>query len=397
MILWGLFWSSEVRGIDLETLTGPAVEHHPAVQECLQKIAVLQGQWTQAGLPPNPTLQYVAEEMGSGTMGRQGIEISQEIVTGGKLSQAQQVLCAEIQTTARELEVVRQKVETDIRLAAYDYLTARKKRDSFQSIREICSTEFRLAEQKHKAGQIPSQVLLPIQIELQKAEAQYAAAQNDLLCTWHVLACALGNPDLSPVEIEAEYDSDSAPLTWEAYRSSVLANHPKIREAESQLAAARQKLQLEHARKSPNITVSGGISYESEIHQTQATVGIGIPLRVFDRNQGNISSAYADIQRAQETLEKTILSVQNQLSLSYREYANACILAVRYQNEILPKAKEMMDLSQRGYASASMDYLELLNSQRTYTTLMVSYLDAMGTYWRHKILLQGQLLSGALE
>lgn len=391
------FWSPLSFGVSLENLIQQAVENHPSVLECQQKIAVLQGQWTQAGLRPNPTLQYTAEEMGSGTMGRQGIEISQEIVTGGKLANARQLAAFDIQTATQELEVVRRKVETDIRLAVYDYLTAQKRLESLETICQICRTEYQLAEKKLSIGEMPAQKVLPLQIESQKAEAQRAAAKNDILSTWHILACALGNPDLSPVKIEADYDSDTAPLTWEAYRSAVLTNHPGILEAQGQLAAARQKFQLEQSRNSSNITVSGGISYASDEHQTQASVGLGIPLRVFDRNQGNISSAYADIQRATEALEKTELSIQNQLATSYREYANACILAVQYQNEILPNARKMMDLTQRGYQSASVDYLELLDSQRTYVTLMLSYIDTMGAYWRHKILLEGQLLSGSLD
>jgi hypothetical protein len=72
---------------DLETL---ALENNPALARAYAVVSGRHGRWIQAGLPPNPTIGYIGEDLGDDdTLGTQGAFIAQEFVRGGKLGWSQ--------------------------------------------------------------------------------------------------------------------------------------------------------------------------------------------------------------------------------------------------------------------------------------------------------------------
>ena len=72
--------------LTLETLEGLALANNPALAKAEAQVRAIRGKWLQSGLYPNPVLGYSGDEMGdSGTAGKQGAFVTQEIVTAGKL------------------------------------------------------------------------------------------------------------------------------------------------------------------------------------------------------------------------------------------------------------------------------------------------------------------------
>src|SRR5262249_26723439 len=112
--------------LGLTELERIALQRNPTLVQAAARIDMSRGKALQAGLYPNPTIGYSAEQIGAqGTAGEfQGGFIQQEIVTAGKLrlSRAkykQEAYQAEIQATAQQLRVV-----NGIHMAFYDVLAA---------------------------------------------------------------------------------------------------------------------------------------------------------------------------------------------------------------------------------------------------------------------------------
>jgi len=67
------------------------------------------------------------------------------------------------------------------------------------------------------------------------------------------------------------------------------------------------------------------------------------------------------------------------------------------RHDILPDAKETLDLVHSGYVHGEFGYLELLTSQRTYFRVNLAYLESLGKLWISSVRIEGLLLSGGLE
>jgi cobalt-zinc-cadmium efflux system outer membrane protein len=81
---------------------------------------------------------------------------------------------------------------------------------------------------------------------------------------------------------------------------------------------------------------------------------------------------------------------------TFQQYANARFEVQKYSGEILPKAKQTLDLVTRGYRQGEVGYLDQLTAQRTYFQTNISYIEALRELWRGTISIEGLLLQGSL-
>ena len=107
--------------------------------------------------------------------------------------------------------------------------------------------------------------------------------------------------------------------------------------------------------------------------------------------------AQADLRAAQQEVRRVEMSLRQRLASAFQDYANARQQVQRYQQEILPDAKESLGLIQQGYRQAEFGYLELLTAQRTYFRVNLNYVTALRDLWISDTRIQGMLLSGALQ
>ena len=81
----------------------------------------------------------------------------------------------------------------------------------------------------------------------------------------------------------------------------------------------------------------------------------------------------------------------------YRDYQNAKIVAVRYGNEILPRARQAYGLMVQRYGLTLASFTQVLNLQRTLFRLETDYIAALENLKTNAVILQGFLLSGGLD
>ena len=393
-----LLGQESVKSVTLEELEQTALLNNPAIQAYEQKINALKGYWTQAGLGPNPEIGYVGEEMSSASPGgRQGFELSQEILGGNQLYHAQQVVCQQMATAQQELEISKTRVLTDVRVAAYEYLAIQNK---LFHLREILKNDQQMSaslETSYKNGNASRLDYVNSRIAARKSEQQLCAAQNELDAAWDRLVCLIGQPQLEPQILRADLNQTAEQKSWESYAQNLILSSPEVIRAEGKVAEAQKKVNYENSKNSQNFTVSGAVMYNTEEHVIEGSVGVSMPLRIRDRNQGNISAACSEVIQAQKDLERVKLNIQHRLAGVYREYATACEDLAMYRESLLPEAAEALELARKAYENQETSMLDLITAQKTYRETNIEYYDALCKYWTSLTLLEGKLLDGSLE
>ena len=124
---------------------------------------------------------------------------------------------------------------------------------------------------------------------------------------------------------------------------------------------------------------------------------MSVPIPLWDRNQGGIRQAQAEVTGAKQNVERVRLSLNRRLASVFRDYSDAAVTAENYSSEILPLAGRTFELVQKGYKQGEVGYLDLLAAQQTFSQTNLSYLDALGSLWASYLQIDGLLLDGSLE
>jgi cobalt-zinc-cadmium efflux system outer membrane protein len=126
-----------------------------------------------------------------------------------------------------------------------------------------------------------------------------------------------------------------------------------------------------------------------------AEVSAQIP--IFNRNQGDVAAARAEIDRAEQEKKRIALTLRERAAAAVDQYANARLMAVEFRDEMLPRAKKSYGLMVAKYGLMLASYPRVLEAQKKLFELQVEYIAALEGVWTNGIALQGYLLTDGLE
>lgn len=385
-------------GLTIEALEQMALANNPAVGQAAANVRALQGKYVQVGLPPNPTMGYVASEVGNdGFAGQQGGFAGQDFITGGKLAKNRAVVAAEIDKAEQVLTATRQRVQTDVRAAYYRALVAQRRVELATVLVEATGKAVKASNDLLEAEEIPVAGLLQTEVEQQNAEVVLRMAENELTAAWQQLSAVVGEVEMPPQKLVGDATALPSELDWQETVDRITMLSPEMAAAVADLSRSRRALNRAHAEPVPDIGTQFMVQYDNSTDNTIAGIQVGIPLPIWNKNQGGIRQAQAEITAASQNIDRVALDLQNRLAVTFREYANARTQAQSYATEILPRADRTFQLVQSGYALGELGYLDLLTAQRTYTQTNLAYLDSLNALWQNRTKIDGLLLEGSLN
>jgi cobalt-zinc-cadmium efflux system outer membrane protein len=364
--------------LSLAALEQLALERNPTLVQAGAQIRVSQGAAFQAGLFPNPQLGYVSEQIGAaGTADElQGMFIEQEIVTGGKLRLSRAKYIQEAREAELQVMAQRYRVLHSVRVAFYDVLAIQKQREIREQVRRNAAEAETTVAELTNVGQANRSDLLQAQVESRRAAANLQMAERQYQGTWEGLAAVIGAPDLQRTALEGDLEFGNAkPIEREEALANLLACSPELLVAEAEVARDRIALQRECVESIPNLNVRAETGYNFESRDTVAGVEIGIRLPLFDRNQGTITQAQAELMRAQAEVTRIELTLRRKFAKTFAEYESAMQFAKAYHDEILPKAREAYQLYLDSFQQRRAAWPQVIDAQREYYQLYDDYLE----------------------
>jgi outer membrane protein, heavy metal efflux system len=389
----------------LPELERMALSKNPTLAQAAAGIASAKGRRLQSGLYPNPSLGYEGEEIRGGAFGggEQGFFIQQSLITAGKLGLNRKIGDAEIRQAEAQAGEQRFRVLNEVRMAYYRVLSGQEMLETREDLRRISQEILKIANQLHNVGKSDDTEVLQAEIEAQRADVLVATQQNRLSRLWTGLAVAVGNSRLTAGRVEGSLEANLPQLNEDQLLESLLRESPEVRSAQAGFARAQTALVRARREPIPNIEFKAGLEQNNEPLEGARKVGIqgfaevGIQLHIFDRNQGNVAAAKAEVEKARLELQRVDLSLRERFAAVAQNYRNARIVVERYHNEILPRSERAYELMVKRYGLMTASYPQVLSLQRTLYQTETGYIAALEELWMESILLQGFLLSGALE
>src|SRR5206468_10271082 len=122
-------------------------------------------------------------------------------------------------------------------------------------------------------------------------------------------------------------------------RKYVLVVHPDVGSAHAGLERAKLLWQRAQAEVIPNVTVSGGYVRQNQNRSDDYTVGVSVPVPVWNRNQGNVLAAQALVGEATREINRVENDLTERVAAAHRDYASARRRAERFA-DVRKKAEE---------------------------------------------------------
>lgn len=392
------FVSSESQpSLTLRELEAMALANNPSLSQSSAQIAAARGEWVQVGLAPNPIAGYQAAEIGDeGRAGQQGGFVGQEVVTGHKLRLSRAVAAQDINVAEQRLATQRYRVLNDVRISFYEVLIAQRRREITQELVSVGQRAVDTADVFLKRGEANRADLLQARVEASSARILLENSRNDFIAAWRRLGAVVGSPDLRPGPLSGDLDADLGEIGYEDAKARLLAESPELAAAQARLDRARAAVQRAFAERVPNVDLQASVQHDNATDDNIVGVQVGVPIPIWNRNQGGIRRAQAELAAAQSDIERVELDLQQRLAASYRQYANAKQQVEAYTREILPDAKSSLELVTSGYTQGEFGYLMLLTSQRTFFQTNLSYLESLRQLREARAMVEGLLLRDSL-
>jgi cobalt-zinc-cadmium efflux system outer membrane protein len=283
-------------------------------------------------------------------------------------------------------------------LAAQETVTVRRK------LERLAAEAVEVSRQLHNVGQADEPDILQAEIEAQRAGLMRIEAENRQQHAWTALAAVVGNPQLPLTRLAGRLEESTPETAPEQYIEDLVQNSPAVRIAAA--GVTRAELAVKRARREavPDLILRGGLQQNRELLEpTGRPVGlqgfaeIGVQLKLFNRNQGEVESARAELERAQAEVRRVELVLRERSAGLLRNYRDSSAAVERYRDQMLPRAQRAYDLYLAKYQEVAAAYPQVLIAQRTLFQLQTDYIEALESLWTSSIALRGYLLTDGLE
>lgn len=380
---------------DLEQL---ALAHNPTLVQAATHVDAARGKALQAGLPLNPSVGITGEQIGADRSAGEWtwFLVQQQVVTGGKLRLSRlkyevEAELAEIQVQAQRLRVV-----NGIARAYFGVLAAQRSVENHRRQAELADEAVKTTEQLANLGQANPQDLLQAQVEASQARVAARNAEARLRQDWTHLAALVGVPDLPPQPLAGSLEPDGPPLGWEEALARLCQESPELLFAVAKVRQDVVTVERERREPIPNVTVRGGVGYNYETRNNTAEVGLSLPVPVFDRNQGTVRQAAADLARARAEVTRVQLDLRRRLADSFTRYETARAEAENFRADALPKARRAAELYEEQLRQRRAAFPQVLVARRTVLQLNEEYTRSLLEFRRAEVEVRGLLLVDGL-
>jgi cobalt-zinc-cadmium efflux system outer membrane protein len=179
-----------------------------------------------------------------------------------------------------------------------------------------------------------------------------------------------------------DFSDDLKPL--EEFRQIALANRPDLQAALQKIQQSQTNHKLAVANGSTDPTYGAWYTYNSSNNNANGiqTLGasVNIPLRIFDRNQGEKQRTQIDIDRSREAGEAVHAQVFSDVDTAYAEVESNLALLKPYKEQYKAQALRVRDTVTYSYEHGGASLMDFLNAQSEYRTVELAYLQLIGSY-----------------
>jgi outer membrane protein, heavy metal efflux system len=243
----------------------------------------------------------------------------------------------------------------------------------------------KISRDRFQAGDMARMDLDRLELQRLQYESDLQTALVNLRTTKiNLLALLDDRRPVDTFDVEGPFDFSENILSVDDYRKDAMTARPDLRAAVLSVQQAETNYQLAEADGSTDPTVGVWFTHNGSFNNPDAlnTLGasVSIPLRFFDKNQGEKLRTRIDIKRNQKLRDGVETQVYADVDSAYATLSSNINLLRPYKRQYLEQAVRVRDTILFSYQHGGASLLDLLNAESEYRTVELSYVNLIGSY-----------------
>lgn len=370
--------------LTLELATEILLLRNPTILRERENVAIARAGVIDARQLPNPQFDLVSEsyplfESDPGPFfNRQELvlRIGQPILTAGKRRKRtrvaeQDVVVAQalLQDTIRQLKLELKRRYYAVVLAKAEYELAREVLDQFDEI-------IRLNQVRYERGEVSGLDLTRVQTERLRFFNDLVASEVQLQNAKTALLELLGVENMTvDFDVVEKLEFSPVEIALASLQEEALVARADLTARRQQVERQIRQLSLEKALAYPDVVPFFG--YKRDFGQNTVAFGVNIALPLFNRNQGGVVRASAQVEQDRHELQRVELAVRSEVQQAY-QLVRAQERRVRALEALyVATARRARDIAQASYRLGALDLIAFLDAERAYRETLRGYYQAL--------------------
>ena len=379
-------WS---RQITLDEAITSSIANNPQIQSERAKVGISDAQIKTVGLWTNPRMVLDASIADKSYKG--GIE--QTIQLGGKIKKKVNIAKQQKEVTLQEIATAIIDLRANVRTAYIQLYSAQERLNTEYEILKISKSMSDIARKKEIAGDIAKLDVLQTEIlevntlsDIEALKLEKSKAINNL--NFYLGEILPEDIELVKPEINSDYGKSEIDdkNVQEILIKEAKENRPELKRIMKLLEQNEQIQKLARATAVPDLTLAVGpnimIENVDSGDVTHASVysTLSMDLPIFNHGQTVLKEAKAERVKLEKDLKAEENRVELEVKNAYSSVVRTSAMLKIYENQLLPKTKDVFQKSEMSFKEGKSDILMLLTSQNSYEKVRNGYIDAITNY-----------------
>lgn len=367
-----------------EAFTEAVLVHNASVEAMRQAAVAAVAQVRPAGSLEDPTVSVSAapRTFGSATGATGDVEVSQALPWWGTLDARKQVARAQAEAATHDLDTLRLRLAALARGAFSDWVFVHRALEINTTNQSVLAELRSIARVRYTTGQAPQEDVL--QADVQRTLLKQQRLQWERQRT---VVQARMNALLNRSPQEAIPQPAGLPATLNLPAEEMLAQraleHPQLAQLEAQREAAEAKQRLADKERFPKFGLSAGYNNMWSDPAMRPIVGLSFTVPIDQgKYRASVDAARAQARRSASTLEDQRASMLADLAADYASVHEAAQSLALYRDELVPLARETLEVARTEYGSGRGDFLNVLAAEQHRLDTEIGLARAQSEYFQ---------------
>jgi outer membrane protein TolC len=365
-----------------------ALDKNPEIQRLQHRLRAIEARAKQAPYLEDPEIAFqlggvpLSNPSSFNKSDTNSIGIRQKLPFFGKLGLREKIAQQEVRVTEQDLRAKERELISMVKMAYADLFMAQKAIEILREQLEIMRTIIRATEARYQVGRVTQQDVFKALLEQSEIMNQLIVAEADGNAAEVKLNSAMYRPPRTPIQLAADLQLTSGPVSLTGLDELALASRPELRGAEEEIARSERMHELaERNRKYPDFMV--GWDYmrmptEMKKDRYAAMVNITIPFSPWTagRRDHEVEESLAEIRAAKanrDAMRNVTLREVGELQAKVQAAKRSTQL---YSEGLLTQAELSFRSAMAAYQTGRVEFVTLLEAQRALREARMGYYKA---------------------
>lgn len=365
-------------GLSEDEAVAVALSNNSELRATLADLNLAQADFVEAGLFVNPILQVL---LGAGAKPFEFL-LTAPIEALWQRPKRKAAAKLTLETVAQRLVASGLDLVRDVRLAHAGYSVAAQLAVHSANAADLAEQIADLMSRRLRAGDISEFQFRLTELEALSARDRAERLRMEVAVAWERLRFLMGSAQAS-APVNATKSPDAPASTWvRAELLDIAANtRPELRAAELSIEAAGRRLGWERSRIlafiAPSLS-SKGVGTAG----IKTGPGLAAEVPLFNRNQGRISRAQAEMEQAALRYAALREQIESEVASNLSRFVQAESALERLREQLLPSAQASVSFSEKAYEVGNISYLDFQLAKQPLLDLQMREIEAVGTFHR---------------